>query len=119
MSIDKRIVFLDLTPYSLATRRWDSGRYKSMMLKPAEFIRRFKRGAERRPRTAERRRDLVFEVEIAAPPHRHVGLLDAECIGLVHEPGGQDALHRSCSLENYRALVRRPQAQRKSAHEYR
>src|SRR5262249_5560207 len=38
------------------------------------------------------RRDLVAEMEIAAPERRHVGLDAGERVGLVHEAGGEHAL---------------------------
>jgi len=62
---------------------------------PAVFVGRLEGRAQRRAGAAERDRDLVVAVKVAAPPQRHVGLLDAEGIGLVHEPAGQDALHGS------------------------
>ena len=65
--------------------------------RPTVFVGRLEGRAQGRAGAAERRRDLIVTVEVAAPPQRHVGLLHAEGVGLVHEPAGQNALHR-CPL---------------------
>src|SRR5262249_23537323 len=48
----------------------------------------------RRASAAERLRDRIVEVKVAAPDQRHVGFDPAEGIGLVHEPGGEHAFHQ-------------------------
>jgi len=73
---------------------------------PAIFVGRLEGRPQRRSGAAERRRDLVVAVEVAAPPQRHVGRLHAERIGLVHEPAGQNALHGTHLLYCARFLPR-------------
>src|ERR1700730_10179653 len=62
---------------------------------PAELVGRLEGSAKGRTGAAKRHGNLVFEMEVAAPDHRHVGRDAAEGVGLVHETGGQYALHVS------------------------
>ena len=64
---------------------------------PAVSVGGLKAGAERRAGAAERLRDRIVEVKVAAPDQRHVGLHPAEGVGLVHEPSGEHAFHRQFS----------------------
>ena len=86
----ERVVGDDARRVGIGRDRVDQG--------PAELVGRLERRAQCRAGAAERHRDLVVAMKIAAPPQRHIGFLDAERIGLVHEPAGQDALHGSVLL---------------------
>src|SRR6516162_8491276 len=76
---------------------------------PAVFVRCLEGSAECGARAAKRLRDLVFEMEIAAPDQRHVGFDPAEGVGFVHKAGGQNARHGS-SPQLQRRQLRVPEA---------
>src|SRR6516165_5200044 len=76
---------------------------------PAVFVRCLEGSAECGASAAKRLRDLVFEMEIAAPDQRHVGFDPAEGVGFVHKAGGQNARPGS-SPQLQRHQLRVPEA---------